>query len=226
MLSEIFKNQQELMDQFGHIEENSGLLLAPLKKVDLHDRFHQSLIRDFAWRVTEELTEATSQVEIDGKISKEVKEEFMDCLHFMVELMILSGVEVSDISSDLNLHKGDQLEEVFKLVLDVSDLKDSMFDGSYLSSLSGERTSNLLRTLGAECYKVIHHLGKAVNELKNKAWKKEHRITNVEAYVSNLMDSFKYLIRVLMLVGMSPQEVFSAYLDKSTINQKRIEDGV
>lgn len=84
----IFDRQRELMEKYHHIEDRNGLLQTPDNPVDLHCRFGQARLKDFAWRMTEEFTEAT-----DAHSDREhYLEELIDGLHFLVEMMIIADV--------------------------------------------------------------------------------------------------------------------------------------
>ena len=86
LIGAIFDRQFELMKKYHGIEEANGMLQTPDMPVDLHCRFGQARLKDFAWRMTEEFTEAT-----ESRDHKEhYLEELIDGLHFMVELMILA----------------------------------------------------------------------------------------------------------------------------------------
>ncbi len=98
-LLKIFERQLELMDKYHKIEKKNGCLITPDVPVDLHSHTGQHRLKDFAWRVTEELGEAMNCLK--NKPWKETpmatdvqhyKEEIADALHFFVELCILSGI--------------------------------------------------------------------------------------------------------------------------------------
>lgn len=96
-LMAIFARQCELMDKYHEIEVRNGTGYANVqpsedRSVDLHDRHAQMLLKDFAWRVTEEITEATVAMRDHPAIPQHAQEEAADALHFLVELMILSRV--------------------------------------------------------------------------------------------------------------------------------------
>lgn len=104
MLSEIFNKQKELMEKYHDIENKNGLLQTKDCPVDLNDSKGQSRLKDFAWRITEELGEAMNCLK--NKPWKQTqmltdtihyKEELIDALHFFIELFILSGMEASDV---------------------------------------------------------------------------------------------------------------------------------
>jgi phosphoribosyl-ATP pyrophosphohydrolase len=77
----LFQRQEQLMHRFKEIER------LPAWPVPLSTQGNQRLMRDFAWRVTEEI----SEVFMAGS-SAEIMEEMADATHFMVELCILAGV--------------------------------------------------------------------------------------------------------------------------------------
>jgi hypothetical protein len=110
-LEVIFKRQRELMEKYEPIEHMNGLLLTADVPVNLNDPKGQARLKDFAWRVTEELGEAMNclknkpwkqtHMETD---EMHYKEEIADAFHFFVELCILSGF-TADSLADLYLRK-------------------------------------------------------------------------------------------------------------------------
>jgi hypothetical protein len=91
-LDAIFERQKELHEKYKPIELASGIGLAIVEGVDfsLSDRRYQYLIKDFAWRVTEELAEAGEAADINHETHH--VEELIDALHFYTELMIVVKV--------------------------------------------------------------------------------------------------------------------------------------
>lgn len=88
---QIFTRQRELMDRYKEIEK------LPDPPVSLHHPNGQRIIRDFAWRATEEMAESfeawTSWMgrhETTALIHQ--CEELADALHFLTELMIFAGI--------------------------------------------------------------------------------------------------------------------------------------
>ena len=84
----IFQRQYSKMEKYHEIEKKNGLLQTEDCPVNLDDRFGQARLKDFAWRMTEEFTEATECMHTDNT---HFIEELVDGLHFLVELMILAG---------------------------------------------------------------------------------------------------------------------------------------
>lgn len=100
LLKQIFDRQKELMDKYHYIEERSGLLQTADCPVNLDDRRGQARIKDFSWRVTEELGEALDALGQDDM--EHFAEELVDGLHFLTELTILAGLNWDDLPT-LNL---------------------------------------------------------------------------------------------------------------------------
>lgn len=97
LLKQIFDRQKELMDKYHYIEERSGLLQTADCPVNLDDRRGQARIKDFSWRVTEELGEALDALGQDDM--EHFAEELVDGLHFLTELTILAGLNWDDLLS-------------------------------------------------------------------------------------------------------------------------------
>lgn len=97
LLKQIFDRQRELMDKYHYIEERSGLLQTADCPVNLDDRRGQARIKDFSWRVTEELGEALDALGQDDM--EHFAEELVDGLHFLTELTILAGLDWGDLLS-------------------------------------------------------------------------------------------------------------------------------
>ena len=104
MLESIFNRQKELMDKYHIIEKENELLQTEDCPVNIDDKKGQQRLKDFAWRVTEEIGEAMNCLK--NKPWKQThmqtdqthyQEELIDALHFFVELLILSGMEAKDV---------------------------------------------------------------------------------------------------------------------------------
>ena len=97
MLDLIFGRQASLMAKYHKIEANNGLLQTSQDPpLNLHDRYVQSRLKDFAWRVTEEIAEATEAWIIHPDNPEHFYEEISDAFHFLIELNILSGVSAEN----------------------------------------------------------------------------------------------------------------------------------
>lgn len=97
LLTAIFEKQKSLHEKYVDIETKKGILTSH-GPVDLNTCHGQQIIKDFMWRVTEEIGEAANCLKNKPWKSTEMltdeahyKEELMDALHFFIELLILSG---------------------------------------------------------------------------------------------------------------------------------------
>lgn len=101
-LQNIFGRQQELEDRYLPIEVGNGF--AHPQPIDLDDARSQWFLKDAAYRVVEELSEATNCFK--NKPWKQTQvftdrehyfEELMDAFHFMIRMFIYSGLSAEDV---------------------------------------------------------------------------------------------------------------------------------
>lgn len=98
-LEAIFNRQRELMEKYHDIELRSGLMQTEDCPVNLDDKRGQARIKDFAWRVMEEVGEALDAYVVSDMVH--FKEELIDGLHFLTELTILSDVKLDNTLEEL-----------------------------------------------------------------------------------------------------------------------------
>lgn len=84
----IFDKQREIANKYKDIE-NMGTLLD--EKDNVNTAFGQKWIKDFSWRVTEEIAEALEAKNIQHSLH--YQEEMIDALHFLTELTIIAGFD-------------------------------------------------------------------------------------------------------------------------------------
>ena len=195
----IFDRQKELMSKYHDIEKRSGLLQTEDCPVNLDDKKGQARIKDFAWRITEEVGEALDALYGDND-REHFTEELVDGLHFLVELTILAGFEAQDIVSLVirtGEPSGDSLNAICECV------------GHNSQSLSGDITS-LIRGLGMMC-----------NTLKNKPWKQSHMKTDKEVFMERLGEVWGAYTCILFKGLGSSDAIADIYLKKSQVNKFR-----
>jgi len=100
----IFKRQNELLKKYHDIEKKNDIWVPDKLPLDLNDCRSQYRIKDFLWRITEELGEAgnclknkpwkVTQIETD---QEHFVEELMDAVHFLIELLIMIGLSADDL---------------------------------------------------------------------------------------------------------------------------------
>lgn len=199
MLAAIFNRQKELMAKYHHIEARSGLLQTEDCPVNLDDRRGQARIKDFSWRVMEELGEA-----LDAKSHTDhYQEELIDGLHFLTELTILAGRDYHNIiPEDLPKFHSDHLEDLYETAL-------TRIDGPVHTDLN-HWVAQFVEQLAMMC-----------NCLKNKPWKQSMMKTDREAFYGRLTNVWICYMAILAMAGMKPTDIADTYLRKSQVNQFR-----
>lgn len=198
LLKAIFDRQKSLMGKYHDIELKSGLLQTEDCPVNLDDKRGQARIKDFSWRVTEELGEA-----LDAKANKDhYQEELIDGLHFLTELTVLAGKDYDTILPEsIHTYHEDHLMDL------VEEAKGNI------------RGSGL--DLDFWVTKFIEQLAMMCNCLKNKPWKQSMMKTDKEAFYHRLTNVWVYYITILVVSGMNAQDIANIYLKKSQVNQFR-----
>ena len=191
-LRAIFDRQKELMEKYHDIEFRSGLMQTEDCPVNLDDKRGQARIKDFAWRITEEIGEALDAIENESGESAllHFHEELVDGLHFLTEMTILTGYDLPEYTT----------------------LKDLIEEGSYRDCYS-------LNDLVSDhvCY-----LGMMCNCLKNKPWKQSMMKTNKENFYKHLKLVWSNYVAILTSQDLTEEEITDLYLRKSQVNQFRV----
>lgn len=219
-LQSIFSLQASLIEKYHPIEVQNGLSLTCESPVNLNDKFGQAKLRDFAWRMTEELTEASWSLE--KKLGwTDFCVELIDSLHFLVELCIHAGIKPQDL--DQSGSPVDHLEGLYSTAFsDYYQFDDRGYEANALPPMTGKIDRQFV---DHKIYTVIHHLGGAINLLKNKAWKQTHRDVDAAEFVTRIRRTFLAYIELVGTIGLSPQQVFNHYVHKNEVNQVRQATG-
>ena len=190
-LRAIFDRQKELMEKYHDIEFKSGLMQTEDCPVNLDDKRGQARIKDFAWRITEEIGEALDAIENESGESAllHFHEELVDGLHFLTEMTILTGYNLPEYTT----------------------LKDLIEEGSY-------RDCYTLNDLVSD---HVMYLGMMCNCLKNKPWKQSMMKTNKENFYKHLKLVWSNYIAILTSQDLTEEEITDLYLRKSQVNQFR-----
>lgn len=191
-LRAIFDRQKELMEKYHDIEFRSGLMQTEDCPVNLDDKRGQARIKDFAWRITEEIGEALDAIENESGESAllHFHEELVDGLHFLTEMTILTGYDLPEYTT----------------------LKDLIEEGSY-------RDCYTLNDLVSD---HVMYLGMMCNCLKNKPWKQSMMKTNKENFYKHLKSVWSNYIAILTSQDLTEEEITDLYLRKSQVNQFRV----
>lgn len=211
-LHEIFQHQRQLMERF-HVIERANLphlpeFPVPFDYPTLTSVVGQLRLKEYAWRIVEELTEAGQHLRAGGSDEdSEYREEIADAFHFLVELWIQLGTTPAHLVSRTHCQEaeGDSLSALFAIV-------DSL---SSIDRLDSEE----------ELLSVVMALGLFSNQLKNRPWKQKLTVPNqLDVYLAadSLVFSF---IRLCRASRMTADDLYNHYMRKNQINSKRIEGG-
>lgn len=211
-LKAIFKRQSELMSKYHDIELRSGLLQTEDCPVNLDDKRGQARLKDFAWRVTEEVGEALDSLHSGDK--DHYYEELIDGLHFLTEMSILAGTSPEEIFKIVFEREVKSDEDILEVFVTRANLEQARFvdsSGPCLPCPSdiAFKVMNLVESLGMTC-----------NCLKNKPWKQSNMVTDRNAFYQNLGITWKVYIALLSL-ELSAEEIVDVYLRKSQVNKFR-----
>lgn len=212
-LAKIFQKQRELHNKYGPIEARSGVGLALIKnleKFDIDDIRCQYVLKDYAWRVTEELSEATDSLPYDTDIifldQTHYLEELSDALHFMVELCLIAEINIVDKFEKYPNGIPDDLATACSFWKNMETYRDKV-DAEY------------------GCWEVISWLGMAMNCLKQKPWKQTHMLTDRKKFEICIQAAFDMLLKVFTRSDIGPQGIYDIYFRKSEVNKFRQRSG-
>lgn len=189
---DIFDKQWALAIKYRDIEGMGDLLDTLDKNIDTGKG--QRWIKDFAWRITEELAEAWEAVyaldkgvELSEKESykEHIKEEIIDGLHFLVELTQIAG-----------------------------------YTYEFVEKCEAEMNGKALYKMETP-WPVVYELGLLCNTLKNKPWKQTQMLTDRNKFETILRNVWQNYIQLLyMEVGNAP-DIYLYYFKKQEVNKFR-----
>ena len=121
----------------------------------------------------------------------------------------------------------DRLSEIFEMRESFMKLLEQSKPGSYPDWPLDISTKQSQQVLRDTALKGIEEMFEALQHLKN--WK-PHRTTEMpdfdrEEFLEEVVDAFNYFLSVLVLVGISKDDFFEAYLKKDTIIRDRLQSG-
>ncbi len=194
----IFARQQELAEKYREIEGMGQLLDEEHRKTNLDTLFGQVWLKDFAWRVTEELTESIEPV-VDKRDSftemhkLHYLEELSDALHFMTELCIIANIKAEEL-------------------IPIEDIAPVL---AY--EISPEHADEI----ALQHWAVVYQLGLFCNCLKNKKWKQTQMMTDRKKAIKYAVQAFAQLILCFKKAGCSNEDIYTLYFKKSEVNKFR-----
>lgn len=155
----IFEKQRILMKKYQSIESENGFYYPTDLIVDINTMQGQTLLKNMSWRFIEEVGEALEALFVFSH-KEHFKEELIDGLHFLTELLILSGISETSFLHYFN----DKLNQEFK----ESDHQKIFQDVAI----------------------IVQNIGTSMNCLKMKPWAKTHTLTDSIKYVEKLKSTY------------------------------------
>lgn len=193
-LEAIFNGQKELMEKF-HPIERIRMPATPAEFL-IDETPCQVRAKEYAWRVTEELGEMANEPDLEKK-----KEEISDALHFFVELCIYIRMTPEDLRAQA-IPSECRLETTF---LDATEIYDRVNEPEDLW-----------------WFAVVIELSKAMNELKNRPWKRFHTPTDKEKFQCYIRETYHAFIRACIASGIeTASELTDIYFRKHAVNVQR-----
>lgn len=120
----------------------------------------------------------------------------------------------------------DKLDAMFEKRMQFMDALREKHPDAYPQTpvdLTSKQSQQILRDLAL---RGVEEVFEAVQHLKN--WK-PHRETEVAdfdraAFKEEMVDSFNYFLSLLILMGVTPEELYQAYVDKDEVIHSRIKN--
>lgn len=215
-LSAIFHRQRSLMEKYELIEEKNGLLQTKDIPTNLHDKMGQARLKDFAWRITEELAEAMEAALIHPELVDHMQEEVADALHFLTEFTILSGITSEELFSMIKDGKQTYKEK---------DILDHLFSWAEMDIRNNVNLLNhhsSLDKIRIHTAKFTQSLGCTCNTLKNKPWKNTHMLTDINLFKHHLCAAWEEFIYLCLAYDIDCARLSDLYFKKNQVNQFRI----
>lgn len=218
----IFLRQKELMDKYETIERSNGLLETDEVPVNIHQGKGQARLKNFAWRITEELAEAmdaNTRHPGCGWFSPHAREEIADAFHFLVEMVILSGVTSEDLIDGLVTVAGETSQGSLFPPAPAQHRLGQLFQArkDHYHTRHDKTAPSPFKTL----LEFIRDLGMVCHTLKQKPWKQSHMPTDVAEYRKRLIEVFGKFIDFCLSIEMGADELFDLYFRKSEVNKFR-----
>ena len=234
IMPQILLAQRDLMVKYQEIE---GM---PDWPIPFQDKQSQRWIKDFLWRITEEISEAMEalySMDVFGEeklIHQHIThffEEISDAIHFAVELLILIDTSITraGATADVLVHTSisqDTPADCASLGNAFLCKEDTLFfdvDGEMRSPGRVGR-----KCLDAEAEKILnmcawiqYKLGLCGNVLKNKLWKQTAVVSDRSVFDNKLQNVFQLIFQMLFRCKLEPNDIYLLYVSKKLVNQWR-----
>lgn len=233
-LVEIFNKQKGLMDKYHHIEAASGLCQTEDCPVNLHDKRGQARLKDFSWRVTEEIAEAMEAI-------PQLEESYNNYYGIIKDIdnvtpgeLYKATIKHRDESEDIRLHFQEELVDALHFLTEKTILEgltpedihnnicgDIREGEDMLGNLFLYAQSLGVQSLNDSYANFITALGLTNNCLKNKPWKQSMMKTDIAKYNTLAIAAWLKFIQLLVSAGLTAELTADLYLRKNQVNAFR-----
>lgn len=248
MLEGIFIQQDNLMKTYL----SKGMI--PTYPLDLTIKENQEFIKKLIGWLNEEIAEASDSYSKVIKAYLEERDsvvlirkglqdcfiELADSMHFLVELMIFSGIDHSDILAyyealltQRNLEPlltGDGLTTALNYARHNNIFDDPIRVARSLSwkvefnstlEFNIKLSEDLLPLVDLDCWSTVKKLLMSGNLLKKRDWTVGEKNMSLEEYHYSLMEAWLSFIKLCDLIGLDNKAIYIFYEQKNLINQDR-----
>lgn len=231
LLDDIFAEQHSLMNKYIDIEASNNLLHTRDVPVNLDSPQGQARLKDFAWRITEELGEALEACRVHPNMPDHNQEEIIDSLHFLTEFTILSGMTPQEVHTRLlalysdvpkeSINHPDELHSIHRLAL-ITVPRINMLPGDdHLISEEERKLLNYPSQVFATGL-LVERIALSCNFLKNKPWKRTHMLTDKERFKDAVAMVWLHFANLAAVAGLTPADIYQLYFRKKQVNDFRI----
>ena len=125
------------------------------------------------------------------------------------------------------MNNPDKLEEIFKDRESFMEMIKAKFEDTYPSWPVDLSSKNSQKVCRETALKGVEEMFEALQHLK--IWK-PHKKTEVdefdrEEFLEEIVDAFNYFLSILVLTGVTSEELFATYVKKDDIIHKRLQTG-
>lgn len=189
IIPDLFAKQHALYLKYKELEQ------LPTAPISIHTTNGQRVLKDFAWRTTEELVESFHEWERFDETGAAVSrskaaEELADAMHFFIELLIFAGITPLQCLARCS---------------EMPKAKYLSFDVVY--------------------WQAVYRVGLAMHQLRNKPWKQTQVPTDEGKFRTLLLDGWEAMLTIWSEIGLDASDLHDYYMRKNGVNHKRQDQG-
>ena len=130
------------------------------------------------------------------------------------------SAEYQAILDHIKTRVGDRLDDIVSLQREFQE--DILGHGPLTDMLGSEKAGGYFTV---QSFALMTEIGEASAEIAWKPWAADKGFINHQAYRSELIDALHFLINLMLLDGMTADEIYDGYLTKQAKNRARQAGG-